>query len=94
MHGGFAMVNTEKMDRIDLRITRKQKELLARAAALSGVSMSSFLVNNAINQAKRIVAEGETIVLSDRDRDLFYSILKNPPKPNKNLVELMKNNRR
>ncbi len=88
------MVKTEKMDRIDLRITREQKELLARAAALSGVSMSSFLVNNALDQAKRIVVKSETITLSDRDRDLFYSILKNPPKPNKNLVKLMGNSRR
>jgi len=88
------MVKTEKMDRIDLRITREQKELLARAAALSGVSMSSFLVNNAIDQAKRIVVKSETITLSDRDRDLFYSILKDPPKPNKNLVKLMRNHRR
>ena len=85
------MVKTEKMDRIDLRITREQKELLARAASLSGVSMSSFLVNNALDQAKRIVMKSETITLSDRDRDLFYSILKNPPKPNKNLVKLMRN---
>jgi len=88
------MVKTEKMDRIDLRITREQKELLARAAALSGVSMSSFLVNNAIDRAKRIVVKSETITLSDRDRDLFYSILKDPPKPNKNLVKLMRNHRR
>ena len=88
------MVKTEKIDRIDLRITREQKELLARAAALSGLSMSSFLVNNALDQAKRIVSESETIVLSDRDRDLFYSMLKNPPKPNKNLVRLMRNHRR
>ncbi len=88
------MVKTEKMDRIDLRITREQKELLARAASLSGVSMSSFLVNNALDQAKRIIVKSETITLSDRDRDLFYSILKNPPKPNKNLVKLMRNHRR
>lgn len=88
------MVKTEKMDRIDLRITREQKELLARAAALSGVSMSSFLVNNALDQAKRIVVKSETITLSDQDRDLFYSILKDPPKPNKNLVKLMRNHRR
>lgn len=88
------MVKTEKMDRIDLRITREQKELFARAAALSGVSMSSFLVNNALDQAKRIVVKSETITLSDRDRDLFYSILKNPPKANKNMVKLMRNHRR
>ena len=94
MHGGPSMVKTEKMDRIDLRITREQKELFARAAALSGVSMSSFLVNNALDQARRIVVQSETITLSDRDRDLFYTILKNPPKANKNMVKLMRNHRR
>jgi uncharacterized protein (DUF1778 family) len=89
-----AMVKTEKMDRIDLRVTREQKDVLARAAVLSGVSMSSFLVANAISEARKVVAKSERIVLSARDRDLFYSILKNPPKPNKNLVRLMKNHRR
>jgi len=46
------------------------------------------------DRAKRIVVKSETITLSDRDRDLFYSILKDPPKPNKNLVKLMRNHRR
>jgi uncharacterized protein (DUF1778 family) len=88
------MVKTDKMDRIDLRDTKEQKEVLARAAVLSGVSMSSFLVTNALNEAKKVVSKSETIVLSNRDRDLFYSLLKNPPKPNKNLVRLMKNHRK
>jgi uncharacterized protein (DUF1778 family) len=87
------MVKTEKMDRIDLRVTKEQKEVLARAAVLSGVSMSSFLVANALTEAKKIVAKSEVIVLSDRDRDLFYSILRQPPKPNKNLVKLLRNHR-
>jgi uncharacterized protein (DUF1778 family) len=87
------MVKTEKMDRIDLRVTRDQKEVLARAAVLSGLSMSSFLVAKALNEAKKIVSKNESIVLTNRDRDLFYSLLKNPPKPNKNLISLMKNHR-
>lgn len=84
------MDKTEKMDRIDLRVTRDQKEVLARAAALSGLSMSSFLVAKALNEAKKIVSKSESIVLSNRDRDMFYALLKNPPKANKNLVRLMK----
>ena len=55
--------------------------------------MSSFLVAKALNEAKKIVSKSESIVLSNRDRDMFYSLLKNPPKPNKNLVSLMKNHR-
>lgn len=88
------MVKTEKMDRIDLRVTRDQKEVLARAAVLSGLSMSSFLVTKALSEAKKIVSKSESIVLSNRDRDLFYSLLKNPPKPNKSLVRLMKDHRK
>jgi len=87
------MVKTEKMDRIDLRVTRDQKEVLARAAVLSGLSMSSFLVAKALNEAKRIVARSESIVLSSRDRDQFYSLLKKAPKPNRNLVKLMREQR-
>ena len=88
------MVKTEKMDRIDLRVTRDQKEVLAHAAVLSGLSMSSFLVTKALNEAKKIVSKSESIVLSNRDRDLFYSLLKNPPKQNKNLVKLMRDRRK
>ena len=87
------MVKTEKMDRIDIRVTREQKEMLARAAVLSGVSMSSFLVANALAEARKVVSKSERITLSAQDRDLFYSILTNPPKPNKNLVRLMRNYR-
>ena len=90
----LGMVKTEKMDRIDLRVTRDQKEVLAHAAVLSGLSMSAFLVAKGLNEAKKIVAKNESIVLSNRDRDMFYSLLKNPPKPNKNLVRLMKNRRK
>jgi uncharacterized protein (DUF1778 family) len=88
------MIKNEKMDRIDLRVTKDQKEVLARAAVLSGLSMSSFLVAKALSEAKKIVSKSESIVLSNRDRDLFYSVLKNPPKPNKNLVKLMRDHRK
>ncbi len=84
------MAKTEKMDRIDLRVTRDQKQVLARAAVLSGLSMSSFLLAKELYEAKKIVSKSESIVLSDRDRDMFYSLLQNPPKPNKNLVKLMR----
>lgn len=87
------MIRTEKIDRIDLRITKDQKEVLARAAGLSGLSLSSFMLTKALDEARKIVSKSDTIVLTDRDRDLFYSLLKNPPRPNKNLIKLMQNRR-
>ena len=88
------MTRTEKIDRIDLRITKDQKEVLARAAGLSGLSLSSFLVTKALDEARKIVSRSDSIVLTDRDRDLFFSLLKRPPKPNKNLVKLIQNRHR
>jgi uncharacterized protein (DUF1778 family) len=84
----------EKMDRIDLRVTREQKRTLARAAALSGASISSFLLRRAMDEAKEVVSRSESLLLSDRDRDRFFALLENPPRPNRNLVKLMRDRRR
>ena len=36
------------------------------------------------------IKEHETLVLSGRDSQVFYSLVANPPEPNRNLVNLMK----
>ena len=88
------MTRTEKIDRVDLRITKDQKEVLARAAGLSGLSLSSFMLTTALDEARKIVSKSDSVILADRDRDLFFSLLKNPPKPSKSLVKLMQNRQR
>ena len=40
--------------------------------------------------AKLDIAEHQKLVLSDRDRDLFLSLIANPPQPNQKLVEAMR----
>ena len=47
-----------------------------------------------MDHANDVLSKSETVLLSDRDRDLFYSLVESPPKPNKNLVKLMRNQRR
>ncbi len=88
------MVKTDKIDRIELRVTQSQKKTLSRAASLSGVSMSSFLLENALSEAEKVIAQSERLSLSDRDRDLFYRVLTNPPAPNEKLRELLKRPKR
>ena len=39
--------------------------------------------------AKADIAKHQKLVLSNRDRDLFLSLIANPPKPNQDLVEAM-----
>ena len=68
-----------KDNRIDLRVTQEQKELLERAATLKGISVSAYTLLHVLPAAKQDVDSHERLVLSDRDRDLFMSVMENPP---------------
>ncbi len=76
--------------RINLRTSPEAKALIERAAAIMGSTVSSFMLQNAYEAASRLVAQQETITLSNRDRDLFLKALDKPSKPNKALIELMR----
>lgn len=65
--------------RIDLRVTQEEKELLERAASLKGISLSAYTLSHLLPVAKQDIATHERLVLSNRDRDLFLSVMENPP---------------
>ena len=69
-----------KDSRLDLRITQEQKQLLERAAAIRGVSLSAYTLLHLLPIARKEVNNHERLVLSNRDRELFMSALENPPK--------------
>ncbi len=79
-----------KKSRLDIRIDQDQKELLERAASLRGLSLSSYLLSNSIEAATRDIESHEKLVLSDNDRDLFLSLMENPPEPNQALKSAMR----
>lgn len=76
--------------RIDLRANSNQKSLLERAAELKHSSLSSYILATSLNQAQLDLSENETLVLSNRDRDLVMNLLDNTPEPNEALRELFK----
>ncbi|MDZ8184399.1 MAG: DUF1778 domain-containing protein [Nostoc sp. ChiSLP02] len=65
--------------RIDLRVTQEQKELLERAASLKGISLSAYTLFHVLAIAKQDIDANERLVLSNLDRDLFMSVMENPP---------------
>ena len=69
-----------KDSRLDLRVTQEQKELLEQAAALKGVSLSAYTLFHLVPIARQEIDSYERLVLSNRDRDLFMSVMENPPK--------------
>ena len=44
--------------------------------------------------ARRTIAEHETLVLSDRDREAFFDALVNPPEPSERLVRALAEHKR
>jgi uncharacterized protein (DUF1778 family) len=76
-------------DRAQYRPTAEQKELLVRAAGLTGQTLSDFMRTAVEDRARRVIADHERIVLTARARDTFLAALEQPPKPNDRLVALM-----
>ena len=76
--------------RIDLRANSDQKSLLERAAELKHISLSSYILATSLNQAQLDLTANETLILSNKDRDLVMDLLDNPPEPNEALKGLFK----
>lgn len=71
-----------KGDVIHIRSTPSDKSLIEKAAEAVGLTISSFMLQNAIKAARREIAEIEKISLTKRDAELFLSALTSPPAPN------------
>ncbi len=79
-------LNQEKA-RFDTRLPKEQKQLFERAATLGGYrNLTDFVIMTVQEKAKEILKERERIIASDRDKDIFFDSLINPPKPNNDLV--------
>lgn len=68
--------------RLDVRLDNKLKELIQEAAALTGQTLSDFVLSTLTDRAHRIVQQERLTVLSDRDRDIFLAMLDADAKPN------------
>jgi len=75
--------------RINLRTSPEAKALIERAAALMGTTLSGFMIQNAYETARRIVADNETLVLSQQAFAAFITAGEDPSEPTEALRELM-----
>jgi uncharacterized protein (DUF1778 family) len=72
-------------DRIDARLPAATKQLIERAAVITGVTLSDFVISKAYEAAAAVVREHDTWALSRRDSRTFVDALLNPPEPNEAL---------
>lgn len=84
-----ATARTPESARINLRTSPEAKALIERAAALMGTTVSSFMLQNAYDAARRVVADNDTLLLSQQAFEAFVAACENPSEPNEALRALM-----
>lgn len=70
-----------KQDRIDFRVDEAIKAQFTEAAEVFGMNLSTFMIAAAQEQVARAQRRKQAVVLSDRDRDLFFAALDRPARP-------------
>ena len=80
---------TRANEQINLRMSRKQRSLIDRAADSIGKSRTEFVLEASCKRAEDVLVERTVFVLNDSDYDSFANALENPPAPNDALKELM-----
>jgi uncharacterized protein (DUF1778 family) len=78
-------VDRARTARLEARVSRTQKDLLQRAAALSGRTLSEFVVASAQEAAAKVIRDHDTIRLSRAEQTAFVKALLSPPAPSRRL---------
>ncbi len=77
--------------RLNFRLTSDLKQVIEEAAASLGQSVSDFAVSTLVRQARTVVEQRNSTVLSDGDRDRFIALLDDVEgRPNAALVKAAK----
>lgn len=79
-------LSLKKDARLDLKITVQNKELLAQAALLRGVDMTSFIIEPALKAAKEVI---EQLHLKTAEQEALFNALSKPSAPTEGLKELL-----
>jgi uncharacterized protein (DUF1778 family) len=80
------MTRATESGRIELRIRPEDKALLTRAAAISRLDLTGFILRTVLPAAEKIIDKAERLELSERDSVRVLDLLENPPAPSDKLL--------
>lgn len=75
--------------RLDLRLNSRDKDRIARAAALRGVAVSAFVRDAVLREADTAIAAETVVTLSGAEARRFIAALDKPFAPNARLKKAM-----
>ena len=76
--------------RITARVSDEVRVTLEQAAELLGATVNQFIVQSAYQEAQRLIERESVLRLSQQDARKVFSLLDNPPKPNKRLKDAVR----
>jgi uncharacterized protein (DUF1778 family) len=85
---------TSKSARIETRVSQEQKNLIERAAAFSGRTVSEFVLAHVEKAAKKVIDEHEKLHLDQVQSRILVDALLSSKKPNKKLKLAMEHYRK
>jgi uncharacterized protein (DUF1778 family) len=71
--------------RLGFRVDAETKRLVEHAAALERRSLTDFCLTALAQATRETITRHESLVLSERDREVFFDALVHAPKPNARL---------
>lgn len=78
-----------KQCRINIRATKRQKDLIERGASIRGQNMTEFVVSSAAEKAEQVLADQREFVLSPAKWQAFSAALDRSPAIPSRLTRLM-----
>jgi uncharacterized protein (DUF1778 family) len=79
-----------RAERLEARVTSEQKNLIERAAALQGRTVTDFVLASVQDAARRAIEEHNQISLSVRDSEAFVDALLSPKPVNDRLRDTVR----
>lgn len=79
---------TAKQARFDARLSQAKKDMFEKAAAIAGYkSLSEFIFSSATERAQKILQINNAILASEKDNEIFFDAILNPPQPSEALIK-------
>jgi uncharacterized protein (DUF1778 family) len=72
-------ITRKTRERIDIRLRPEQKTFIEKAAHIKGLTLTDFIIQNGVENAKQAIREFETWTLERPDAELFAAALMKPP---------------
>jgi uncharacterized protein (DUF1778 family) len=85
MRSTHATPSESANERLEARVTPRQKALFREAADLQGVTLTDFIVSSVHQAAVRTLEARHVLELSRRDQQVFVEAILRPPAPDARL---------